>query len=75
MFWENFEGERVLRQKISSPFKRARRVVLGTSMEHLEYVPRRIRGGITGEKRSFEQYSGYFWCYNKSFCKSDGSIG
>jgi hypothetical protein len=26
---------------------RARRVVLGTSMERLEHVPRRIRGGIT----------------------------
>ncbi len=29
------------------PLDRARRVVLGTSMERLEHVPRRIRGGIT----------------------------
>ncbi len=47
MFWDYFEGERVLRKKISSPFDRARRVVLETSMEHWEQVPRRIRGGIT----------------------------
>jgi hypothetical protein len=29
------------------PLDRARRVVFGTRMEHLEHVPRRIRGGIT----------------------------
>ncbi len=29
------------------PLDRARRVVLGTSMERLEHVPGRIRGGIT----------------------------
>ncbi len=29
------------------PLDRDRRVVLGTSMERLEHVPRRIRGGIT----------------------------
>jgi hypothetical protein len=34
-----------------APLDRARRVLLGTSMEHLEQVPRRIRGGITSEKR------------------------
>jgi hypothetical protein len=30
---------------------RARRVLFGTSLEHLEQVPRRIRGGIIREKR------------------------
>jgi len=29
------------------PLDRARRVVLGTRMEHLEHVPKRIRAGIT----------------------------
>jgi hypothetical protein len=36
-----------LETKISSPLGRARRVLLVTSMEHLEHVPRRIRGEIT----------------------------
>ncbi len=30
---------------------RARRVLFGTSMEHLEHVPRRIGAGIIREKR------------------------
>jgi hypothetical protein len=29
------------------PLDRAHRVILGTRMEHLEHVPRRIAGGIT----------------------------
>ncbi len=29
------------------PLDRARRVVLGTALEHFLHVPRRIRGGIT----------------------------
>jgi len=36
------------------PFNRARRVVLGTSMEQLEHVPWRIRGRNTSSKAYVE---------------------
>jgi hypothetical protein len=42
------------------PLDRARRVVLETSLERLEHVPRRIRGGITSEKRCLEGIRGTF---------------
>ena len=34
-------------KNLIAPLDRAHRVVLGTGMEHLEHVPRRIAGGIT----------------------------
>ena len=34
-------------RNLTLPLDRARRVLLGTTLEHLEHVPRRIRGGIT----------------------------
>jgi hypothetical protein len=54
---------------------RARQVLLAASMEHLEQVPRRIRGVVTTEKCGLGGYSRYFWYYNQSFWKSDGTIG
>ncbi len=43
-----------------APFDRARRVVLGTGLEHFYHVPRRIGAGIIREKRGLGGYSGYF---------------
>ncbi len=47
-------------RNLMAPFDRARQVVLGTSSEHLEQVPRRIRGGMISEKRGLGGYLGYF---------------
>jgi len=51
--WSFSSWRKRLETKINSPSDRARRAVLGTSMEHLEHVPRRIHGGITSEKKRF----------------------
>ncbi len=60
---------------LMAAFDRAPRVVLRTSLEHLEHVPRRIRGEITSEKCGLGGYSKYFPYYNKRFWKSDGTVG
>jgi hypothetical protein len=39
------------------PLHRARRVVLGTSLKHLEHVPKRIPVGITNEKTDLGRFS------------------
>ena len=57
------------------PLDRARRVVLGTTIGHLEQVLERIRGGITSEKHGLGGYLGQFWYFNKRSGKSDGTIG
>jgi hypothetical protein len=43
----------IFTEKLITPFDRARRVVLGIALEHLEHVPKRIRGEITR-----------IWCWN-----------
>ena len=48
---------------LNIPLDRARRVVLGTTLEHLEHVVRRIRGGNTSREPPLGGYSdlfGYF---------------
>jgi hypothetical protein len=57
------------------PLDRAHRVVFGTSLEHLEHVPRRIRGGITSEKRCLGDIRGTFGAIVRDFRKCDGTIG
>ncbi len=42
------------------PLDRAHRVVLGTHLEHLEHVPKRIPAGITSKKADFRRFS-RFW--------------
>jgi hypothetical protein len=49
------------------PLDRARRVVFGTSLEHLEHVLRRIRGGITSEKRCLGDIRGNFGAIVRDF--------
>ncbi len=48
-------------------FDRARRFVLGTALEHLEQVPRRIRGGITSEKRGLRGIRSIFGTIIRDF--------
>ena len=43
------------------PLDRARRVVLGTSLEQLEHVSERIRGRITSPKAYFGWVFGPLW--------------
>ena len=48
---------------LNIPLDRARRVTLGTTLEHLEHVVRRIRGGNTSREPPLGGYSdlfGYF---------------
>jgi hypothetical protein len=49
------------------PLDRARRVVLGTLLERLEHVPRRIRGRITSEKRCLGGIRGTFGSIVRDF--------
>ena len=45
---------------LNIPLDRARRVTLGTTLEHLEHVVRRIRGGNTSREPPLGGYSGPF---------------
>jgi hypothetical protein len=54
-------------EKVNTAFDRARRFVLGTSLEHLEHVPRRIRGGITSEKPRLGGIRGTFGAIVRDF--------
>ncbi len=54
-------------EKVNTAFDRARRVVLGTSLAHLEHVLRRIRGGITNEKPRLGDIRGTFGAIIRHF--------
>jgi hypothetical protein len=54
-------------EKVNSAFDRARRVVLGPSLERLEHVLRRIRGGITNENPRLEGIRGIFGAIIRHF--------
>ena len=54
--------ERMVRdiENLSVSTDRARQTVFGTTVEHLEHLPERIRGGNTSEEPLWDRYSGRF---------------
>ena len=57
------------------PLDRARRVVLGTSMEQLEHVSERIHGRITSPKAYFRGYLSHFGHFSERYRRADDTIG